>query len=167
MHPLRDLPPAALRWEGTIPGVGVQPGLSYWIEAVDEAGRQALLPADGSGLDVVVTDDGQPPVVTHTPITSALAGEPLTLKAQVEDGSGVCWVRLRYRSITQYHDFRALPMTPAAEEKVYTATVPAAHLDPRWDFMYFIEAMDNSGNGAIYPDLDVETPYVITELVRH
>jgi hypothetical protein len=32
--------------------------------------------------------------------------------------------------------------------------------------MYFIEAMDNVGNGRIYPDMDKETPYVVIKLDR-
>ena len=30
--------------------------------------------------------------------------------------------------------------------------------------MYYIEVLDRYGNGAIYPDLNVETPYVIVNL---
>lgn len=40
------------------------------------------------------------------------------------------------------------------------------HLDPKWDLMYLIEKMDNSGNGVIYPDLEMETPYVVIPLER-
>ena len=32
--------------------------------------------------------------------------------------------------------------------------------------MYFIEAMDNEGNGRIYPDLNKETPYIVVKLQR-
>jgi hypothetical protein len=32
--------------------------------------------------------------------------------------------------------------------------------------MYFIEAMDTAGNGRIYPDLEVETPYIVVRLQR-
>jgi len=30
--------------------------------------------------------------------------------------------------------------------------------------MYYIEAMDERGNGSIYPDLEKETPYVVVEV---
>ena len=43
----------------------------------------------------------------------------------------------------------------------YEATIPAEHIDPQWDLMYFIEALDRSGNGKVYPDLEKETPYII------
>ena len=48
----------------------------------------------------------------------------------------------------------------------YQVTVPASQIDTRFDFMYFIEVMDNDGHGRIYPDLEVETPYIIVELER-
>jgi hypothetical protein len=32
--------------------------------------------------------------------------------------------------------------------------------------MYFIEAMDNNGNGRIHPDLNHATPYIIIKLQR-
>jgi len=44
--------------------------------------------------------------------------------------------------------------------------VPAEHVDPKWDFMYFFEVMDNCGNGRIYPDLERETPYIVVKLQR-
>ena len=39
-------------------------------------------------------------------------------------------------------------------------------LIPRWDLMYFVEAMDGEGNGRMFPDLEKEMPYVIVELQR-
>jgi hypothetical protein len=46
------------------------------------------------------------------------------------------------------------------------AEIPAAEIDPKWDFMYFIEAMDAAGNGCIWPDLLERTPYVVIRLDR-
>ena len=76
------------------------------------------------------------------------------------------WVRLRYRSVTQFQEYQTLDMLPTGQADEYRATVPGEHLDPGWDFMYLIEAMDACGNGAIYPDLEVETPYVVVRLER-
>jgi hypothetical protein len=39
-------------------------------------------------------------------------------------------------------------------------------VDPKWDFMYLIEVMDNCGNGKIYPDFSVEKPYIVVRLKR-
>jgi hypothetical protein len=31
--------------------------------------------------------------------------------------------------------------------------------------MYYIEAMDEHGNGRVYPDLEIETPYVVVKVM--
>ncbi len=91
---------------------------------------------------VAVTDDDEPPEVKHNPITSAPAGKPLIISAEVSDPSGVKWIRLRYRSVNQYHDFQTMEMLSNGAENQYQAEVPGECLDPKWDFMYLIEAMD-------------------------
>jgi hypothetical protein len=155
-------------YRAAIPGAGVVAGLYYWIEALDAEGRQAVFPAGGPDdpLAVIVTEDERPPTVSHEPIRSAPAGQPLTVTAQVYDPSGMAWVRLRYRSVTQFQDYSTLEMRPTGRADEYQATVPAEHLDPQWDWTYLIEAMDACGNGAIYPDLEVETPYIVVRLER-
>ena len=75
-------------------------------------------------------------------------------------------VRLRYRSLTQYQDYRTLEMLPSDGNDQYVAVVPAEHLVPEWDFMYLIEVMDSHGNGKIYPDLEKEMPYIVVHLQR-
>ena len=52
------------------------------------------------------------------------------------------------------------------EAGMYKAVVPAEDVVSKWDFMYLIEAMDNAGNGRIFPDLEKEAPYVVVHLVR-
>ena len=66
--------------------------------------------------------------------------------------------------MNQHQDFRTLAMLPTGRPHEYEATVPGGHLDPQWNFMYLIEAMDNHGNGRIHPDLNKETPYVVVDL---
>ena len=86
--------------------------------------------------------DGDAPEVIHQPVTTAPAGQPLTITAEVRDPSGVKWVRLRYRSVNQHQDYRTLPMLPTGEKDQYRAVIPAEHIVPTWDLMYFIEVMD-------------------------
>jgi len=155
-------------YRAVIPGPEIVESLNYFIEAVDGTGQRATYPRGERAhpIAVIVANDKLPPLVLHSPITSASAGEPLRIVAEVRDLSGVKWVRLRYRSVTQFQDFHALEMLPTDEDGEYQAVVPGEHLDPKWDFMYLIEAMDNSGNGNIYPDLEKETPYIIVRLQR-
>ena len=156
------------RFEATIPATAVKAGMSYYIEAADAEGGKTVWPAKGQAeaVSVIVTDDNAPPELSHKPIASAPAEKPLAVTAEVRDPSGVKWVRLRYRSVTQFEDYRTLPMEPTGRPDEYTATVPGEHVPARWDFMYFFEVMDNAGNSRIYPDFERETPYVVVKLVR-
>ena len=86
--------------------------------------------------------------------------------AEVSDATGVKWVRLRYRSVTQFQDYKTLEMTETGADGEYRAVVPGQDIETKYDFMYLIEVMDNNGNGAIYPDMEKETPYVVVKLDR-
>ena len=57
-------------------------------------------------------------------------------------------------------------MVSAGEKDLYQVVVPKEQINPKWDFMYFIEMMDNKGNGRCYPNLEIETPYIIVKLIR-
>ncbi len=155
-------------YRALIPGAKVTEGFGYTIEVTDRAGRRTVFPEKGPAdpLRVTVTGDHQPPVLQHEPIKTALPGKPLRVSATVRDPSGVQWVRLRYRSVTQYEDFRMLPLVPVGDGDRFVATVPAEHVNPRWDFMYLFEVMDSRGNGKIFPDLETETPYIVVKLAR-
>ena len=104
--------------------------------------------------------------IKHHPITNAPTGEPLTITAAANATAGIKWVQLRYRNVNQHLDYQTLPMSPTGADDQYQAVVPAAQIDTKWDFMYFIEAMDKQGTGKIHPDLNRETPYVVVPLTR-
>jgi len=157
-----------LLYRAVIPGSEVIEGLTYFIQAVDEAGRRTTWPASGQKepVAVIVTPDNQPPTLRHQLMTRAAVGKPLKIAAVVHDRCGVKWVRLRYRSVTQFEDYQTLGMLPTGQEGHYGAEVPVDHIVPKWDFMYFFEVMDTKGNGKIYPDLEKETPYIVVGLER-
>lgn len=155
-------------YHGRIPASGSAQNFRYFIEAVDEKGHRVTFPDDG-WIDPIllrVTPGQEAPVVDHTPVREARAGQALTIRVKASDPSGIKWVRLRYRGVNQHYDYQALPTRPTGRADEYEAGVPAEHISPRWDFMYFIEAMDNASNGRIFPDLYRETPYVIVPLQR-
>jgi hypothetical protein len=102
----------------------------------------------------------------HVPIISIPVSKPLAVNVQVNTPAGVKWVRLRYRSVNQDLPYQTLQMVPTGDKDSYRATVPADQIDPEYDLMYFIEAMDNNGRGTIYPDLNSETPYRFVKLIR-
>jgi dienelactone hydrolase len=137
--------------------------------------RESFLPAAAQNNSLIARfltrklasgDDDEPPTLTSQPVTSAPAEKPLTITAEARDPSGVKSVRLRYRSVNQYEDYRTLEMAPTGKKDQYQAVIPGEHVIPKWDLMYFIEVIDNRGNGKIYPDLEKETPYVVVRLQR-
>ena len=90
----------------------------------------------------------------------------LEVAARVTAPAGVKWVRLRYRHATQYEDYQTADMTLDAKTGNYTARIPAAFADAKWDLMYFVEVVDRKGAGRMFPDLEVETPYVVVSAHR-
>ena len=153
---------SAFTYSAVIPGKYVQEGLNYAIEASNQGGQRTR----ASRADVIVTNDNDPPTVKHEHITVAPAEKPLTVTVTVTDPSGVKWVCLRYRSVTQFEDYKSLDMAETDTKGRYSVTVPGKDIVSKYDFMYLIEVMDNKGNGKIYPDLEKEAPYVIVELQR-
>lgn len=113
-----------------------------------------------------ISKDREPPLLKHTPIITARPNQPLRVTAKVTNPSGIKWVRLRYRGVTQFEDYETLPMQRVGTSDDYEAVVPADKIVPGWDFMYYFEVMDNAGNGKIYPDFEKETPYVVVKLAR-
>jgi hypothetical protein len=154
----------SLVYRATIPGGRLgKGGTEYFIEAEDAAGRVGRWPESGRAR-VLVSADVLPPLVRFTPILTAVPGRPLRIVVQAGDPSGIRWVRVRYRNVTHFQDYRILELLPTGHPNEFAAEIPGVDLDPRFDFMYFIEAMDGAGNGAIYPDMEKETPYVVVNL---
>ncbi|MHC4534295.1 MAG: beta-N-acetylhexosaminidase family protein [Planctomycetota bacterium] len=149
-------------YHAQINGRDVKPGLNYLIEAGGAEGKRART----EPIAVVVTKDDEPPRVRHERLSSAEAGKPITITADVRDAGGVKWVRLLYRSVTQFQDYKTLQMVMTDIKNEYKAVVPGSDVEAKWDFMYLIEVMDENGNGKIYPDLEHETPYVVVKLIR-
>ena len=178
-------------YRAVIPGAKVTKGLHYYILATiaDKPRTGPAKDPDDLDLDepvtasifaptmvvvdgkivfpaLIVSSDTVAPAVKHQPVATAPAEKPLTITAEVRDPSGVKWVRLRYRSVTQFEDYRTLAMTATGKGNEYRCVVPGKHIPARWDFMYLIEVMDNAGNGAIWPDLNERTPYIVVRLKR-
>jgi hypothetical protein len=85
---------------------------------------------------------------------------------RVTSAAGVKWMRLRYRHVNQTEDYGTAEMTLDARSGQYTATIPGGFITPQWDLMYYVEIVDRRGNGRIFPDLDIDTPYVIVRVRR-
>jgi len=144
--------------------------LEKGLAALREQRKGLSAPAETPATVRYTTESGpgdhEPPSVIHEPVTHAPSGKPVTIAATVRDPSGVKWVRLRYRNVNQRQDYQTLPMLAGATSEQYQAVIPSDQIDTRWDLMYFIEVMDNQGNGAIFPDFNQQAPYVIVRLTR-
>lgn len=104
--------------------------------------------------------------VTHIPVTEAISGKSIKIDVNASATAGIKWVKLRYRNINQHQDYETLEMFPTEEKNNYSVIIPSKEINQKWNFMYFIELMDNNGRGTIYPDLNKETPYIFVELKR-
>ena len=80
--------------------------------------------------------------------------------------AGIKWVQVLYRSVNQTKDYETLEMKPVDDQGDYEAVIPAGKLDPKFDFMYFIQAMDNQHHGVMFPDFNRQTPYFVVKLER-
>ena len=149
-----------------IPAARLGLNTAYYLQATDASGRLSTLPENGSAapIPVQITGDDQPPTLTSVPIPSAEPSHPLRIRASVQDPSGVKWVHLLYRGVSEHQDLAVLNMLPNGSANEYEGTIPGIDIDPHFDLMYFFEVMDNSGNGKIYPDMDKETPYTIVKV---
>ncbi|MCX6618639.1 MAG: hypothetical protein NTZ98_21395, partial [Acidobacteria bacterium] len=156
------------RYQAEIPHAAAEGELRYVIEVTDAGGRRAVYPPRGQAepFVVTITADQRPPEVRLERPATAKPGQALRVAARVTDPSGVRSVRLRYRHLTQFEDYRTLQMTRDQNSGLYEANIPGDFIVPQWDLMYFIEAVDGQGNGRIYPDLETETPYVIVPVGR-
>lgn len=160
-------PTGPFTYEAAIPGADLVEGLEYFLEVEDVAGRMTRFPeGEAETVQVGVSRDTEPPRISHRAVPEWNAGQPLVVEAQVEDPSGVDAVYVNYRSVNQHQDFHRLLLLPTASGSTYRAEIPGHHLDPRWDFMYFLEAFDRQGNGTLHPQLEKETPYVVVRLRR-
>lgn len=108
------------------------------------------------------------PVVTfvqRVPAT-AIPGRDYPVQIKVAASAGVKWIHLRYRHVNQKEDYQSADMALDTRTGLYAANIPARFVDPQWDLMYFVEIVDRNGNGRMYPDLEVETPYIFTSVKR-
>jgi hypothetical protein len=154
--PMKQTSPGMFEAEIAAPST---PGrLSYFIEA----GAVRTPP-----IEMRITSDlVEPPRMELSPAPEAKPGVDLEIAVKADDPSGIRSVRLRYRHLTQYEDYRSVPMIRGPASSVYRAAIPGAFITREWDVMYYVEAIDEAGNGTIAPDLEREAPYRVATVKR-
>jgi hypothetical protein len=142
--------------------------LGYLIEVETGSGQTLTYPSESGKrtIPLLVRKETDPPRLTLQPVERAVPGQPLRISVRASDASGVKWIQLRYRHLTQFEDYNTLRMEYDETKDLYTAEIPGAFITPKWNLMYFVEAMDTQGNGRMYPDFEKEMPYVIVKVDR-
>jgi hypothetical protein len=135
--------------------------LDYYFTAVDNNGRVTTLPEEPAvrPFRARLTRDDRPPTIEHKRITTCKASEPLTIRARVADSDGLAAVRVYFRTMNQTRPYERLTMERQGDE--YVATIPAEAIQREWDFVYYLEAVDEAGVGCFFPEWKKGMPYVI------
>jgi hypothetical protein len=99
------------------------------------------------------------PEVEHDPLQSVTVGKPVVVRMKITGGIKPTRVVLHHRPLDQTRDWHELEMTKQPDG-TYTAEVPAAAIDARFDWQYYFEAVDGSGGGR-WPDWTERQPYIV------
>ena len=148
------LPPDQRTYQDT----DVQPGQPYYYKFT--VVKTDMTESDFSNVATATPVDTVPPVISHTPVTQAPPGLPLTLFADVTDNVGVQGVTLYFKAIgaTSYQS-KAMVKTTGNR---YSATIEGAKvISPGLE--YYIEATDGV---STVRDGRAEYPHQVTVVDR-
>jgi hypothetical protein len=152
----------ALLPAGTLTGRWIE----YAFQATDQTGHTSRLPEarEQKTFTARLTADSAAPSITHSAITSAQPGHPITLRAKVSDPDGVAVVRVYFRPLADNRPYECLELEKRGDE--YIGTIPGEIIVPEFEFIYYLEAVDEAGNGRFFPDWKTATPYIIVPVKR-
>jgi hypothetical protein len=139
--------------------------IQYSIEASDTAGNRSVFPATGENIRFITASNRQPKLVLQQ-APKATPGNDLLITAKADAQTKLKSLRLRFRHLTQYEDYETTDMQLDPATGLYAGKIPGAYITSKWDLIYYLEAIDQNGHGRIYPDLDLETPYLIVAVRR-
>ena len=83
------------------------------------------------------------PSITHTPVTKAVSGSPVQLRATTNDDEGIKGVLLYYRAKTGEMPYRIVEMVKGSDS--YTEAIPKEFISS-FGIRYYLTSIDNSGN---------------------
>jgi hypothetical protein len=135
--------------------------LEYYFSATDKSGRVTQLPeaAANRAFRSRLTSDTKSPVIEHVPIKSWRAGQPLPIEAKVSDPKGVAVVRAYFRKLDETLPYECVTLEKRGGK--YVGTIPGEAIPADFDFVYYLEAVDEGGTGCFFPDWEKTAPYVI------
>jgi hypothetical protein len=152
----RSFPNVTYIYSGAIPAADVVVGtMDYYIEAGGADTGTARSPSDpGKYHTLRVSSDRQKPLVKDIPPKEDRPVQNLTVSAEATDNVEVRTVDLIWKVMPSGLPWQRTPMREVGENR-YEATIPVTY----HGVLYRFEAVDASGNAALYPDYLKETPY--------
>lgn len=152
-----------------VPGDEVKQGeIRYFLEATDSIGQITRLPSRSEPIPyytIKVNADLDPPEISHKHIEACDPGETLQVDATIKDASAIAKVFLYYRPTRQAQEYTKVIMYPVGND-LFTGTIAGESITTEFDLIYFIEAVDEFGNGIFYPDPDREDPQIVVKVRR-
>ncbi len=128
--------------------------VTYQIEARDTSDNKK----ETAEFSITILVDTTPPTITHTPITSAHAGDAISISATITDNIGVQSATLFYRKKGE-STYVSLPMGKSGD--MYTAAIPSSAVTTV-GVQYYISATDGA-NTAMAPQTNPTTaPYDVS-----
>jgi hypothetical protein len=165
----QDMTGKDMIYSAHLSGDEVQKGdIRYFMEAIDSIGQTIHLPAKSQPVPyftIRISDDLDPPQIDHTHLVVCDPGESLQVNAAVRDASAIAKVILYYRPTRQAMEYSAVTMYPVGNGQ-YSGTIAGESITTEFDLIYYIEAVDEFGNGIFYPDPDKEDPQIIVKVQR-
>ena len=166
-------------YETIIPKTLLQEGfpIKYWFEATsitENKGRLPYLDGDRKVFELLPINANTVPSIHHDPVVSCHPGESLQIQTKVDSKIPLDKVRLHYRYTNQYYDYQVVTMEKlqvlegSETESIFYAEIPGDYVVSQWDLMYYIEAVDEVGNGSFYPASDPlevnDVPYKVVKV---
>ena len=125
----------------------------YFIWANDTRDNEKRTPA----YTITVSADTTPPTIVHAAVTSAFAGDAITITATITDNIGVQGATLYYR---KKGDATYTNLALSASGNTYSAVIPASAVTTA-GVQYYISATDGT-NTATAPTNPSTAPYEVS-----
>lgn len=149
---------AAGTWSANIPAAVVQgPGVAYYLTATDTTLTTSRPSVNPSADPYLIPVDNDPPILEHTPVSTAPIATPIQISATASDTSdSLDSVTLYYREVGDVL-YQQVAMTDQGAG-AYQAEIPAASMTLN-GVEYYLVAYDNYGLSATSGT--VEQPWLI------
>ncbi len=133
----------------------VEPGREYFYQFTVILDNSESEPSNTASANALDTSS---PEITHTPITSAMFGVNLPVRATIVDNIAVTGASLYHRIAGSGAEFSQVAMAYIPTSGQYTATIPGSQVrSPSVD--YYITATDGAKTATL---ADAAQPYVIS-----